>query len=111
MNKYKEAFYRLTDWFHAYRDSNGVRVVERHITTEYEEAKETIKELIEKATPKKVIKKYTGYIKNSDDIKFNIYFHYCPNCNVVFAGCDLGCTYCQDCGQALDWKIEVHEDE
>ena len=65
-----------------------------------------MEELVEKATPKNVIKKYTGYIKNSDDIKFDIYFYYCPNCNVVFEGCDFGCTYCQDCGQAIDWSKE-----
>lgn len=43
---YEEALYLLTDWFHSYKDHNGVQVHERHITPEYREAEEKIRELI-----------------------------------------------------------------
>ena len=98
--KYKEAFVILTDWFHSYVDHNGVKVQERHITEEYKEAKQTIQELVEKATPKKAIlvHDYDGYV------------YECPKCHNEFRPDYImytvkwnGCPYCL---QALDWSDE-----
>jgi transposase len=93
MNKYQEAFYRLTDWFHSYIDNNGVKVQERHITKEYEEAKQTIKELVNKATPKKPIVLRSP----SDYIAFE-----CPNCHHTTHS-NFRRLYCGECGQKIDW--------
>ena len=53
-----------------------------------------LQELIERATPKKVIIKEYGT-------------KYCPNCNRladdVINGMQFEFPYCRDCGQALDW--------
>ena len=96
MNKYKEAFAILTDWFHSYTDHNGVRVHERHITENYKEAKQTIQELVEKATPKKLI----DMSKEPHDT-----VGACPNCN-KWCYMDYHSEYCGECGQALDWSEE-----
>lgn len=97
MNEYKEAFETLTDWFHSYTDDNGIRVHERHITKSYEEAKKTISELVEKATPKKPIGKHTQYK--------------CPVCGRrVRSGkgssSHIRDNVCQRCYQVLDWGDE-----
>lgn len=92
-NKYKEAFETLTDWFHSYTDDSGIRVHERHITKSYEEAKKTISELVEKATPKKPVEEFLLNAK------------ICPNCENlinVYEGL-AGCPYCL---QAIDWDEE-----
>ena len=97
-NKYKEAFEILTDWFHSYTDDNGIRVHERHITKSYEEAKKTISELVEMATPKKPIQ-----LHDKDR-------HKCPNCksqlpfrkNALKKQNPRVC--CDRCGQAIDWS-------
>ena len=102
MNKYKEAFVTLTDWFHSYTDSNGVKVHERHITESYEEAKKKIGELVEKATPKKPIDIEDGF---GDDVHLC-----CPNCKKpianVWSSAKYMPNYCHFCGQALDWSEE-----
>ena len=102
MNKYKEAFTTLTDWFHSYTDSNGVRIHERHITESYEEAKKKIGELVEKATPMKV-----------EVIYLDFGYFDCPKCGNTFCfdGEGFECNYCPDCGQAIDWKAEESSNE
>lgn len=115
--KYKEAFVILTDWFHSYVDHNGVKVQERHITEEYKEAKQTIQELVEKATPKKVIDKtITDYF--DDDGGFCQTFEYkqtiCPKCEGIlideYEDIDLeGWDNCPRCGQSLLWSESEDE--
>lgn len=111
MNKYKEAFVTLTDWFHSYTDSNGVKVHERHITESYEEAKKKIGELVEKATPKKPdiytdTRNYISFDGNCDDV-YSVNVYECPRCGSYIADCDEANNcgdYCTCCGQALDWS-------
>lgn len=107
MNKYLEVFYTITDWFHAYRDHNGVLVNERHITPYYEEAKHTIKELVEKSNPKDVIGLTHNYMRN---VGYLYSGGYCPNCN-KFISCNIYdpdhiLKYCSKCGQALNWRSD-----
>ena len=58
--------------------------------------KETLQELVEKATPKKPKKHITPY----NYIEFE-----CPNCNTV-THTNFIRPYCGECGQALDWGEE-----
>lgn len=108
MNKYKEAFVTLTDWFHSYTDSNGVKVHERHITESYEEAKKKIGELVEKATPKKPYKTEA----------MGEHYYACPRCgnfikevyhvkNILKSPSkDILPKGCINCLQAIDWSEE-----
>lgn len=58
---------------------------------------DTLQELIDKATPKKVIHMAI------DDKEADYY--YCPNCKAdVYM--DNSYNYCKNCGQALDWSEE-----
>lgn len=108
MNKYQEAFERVTNWFHAYKDKDGVLVQEQHITDNYKEKKEIIRELVDKATPRKVIIT-TEYYPND-------MWRYveCPHCGDKLLGCYdnldnelcniYEMNYCPNCGQKLDWR-------
>ena len=95
MNKYQEALETLCNML---KEGELIfsQVVER------EEAIERLQELVEKATPMKV---------EVIDLDFG-YFD-CPKCGDTFCfnGEGFECNYCPDCGQALDWEIEVQEDE
>lgn len=93
MNKYQEALYTLTDWFHSYKNEKGITVHERHITPKYEDAKKTIQELVDKATPKKAIE-FTSEITNSEEAYT---FYTCPKCRMLLSN-DI---YCPKCGQKL----------
>lgn len=92
MNKYKEA--------KAWIDKvNAHTEWARH---DFEEpALSQLTELVEKATPMKV---------EVIDLDFG-YFD-CPKCGDTFCfdGEGFECNYCPNCGQALDWEIEVQED-
>lgn len=55
---------------------------------------DTLKELVEKATPKNVEKQE------------HLYDVCCPTCGKMFEIDDDTYTYCPDCGQALDWSEE-----
>ena len=90
MNKYQEALYIITDWFHSYENEKGVIVHERHITPKYEKAKTTLQELVEKETPKKVEYYYCDDGYGS-----------CPKCHWVL---EHERSYCEVCGQKLDWS-------
>ncbi len=56
-----------------------------------------LKELVEKATPKKAIK------SDVQNIRY-ITKYECPNCGGNFTGQLL--DYCYHCGQAIDWSDE-----
>ena len=88
MNKYQEAYQRLTN--RIYKND--------HIEDVYKDL-EVVGELVDKATPKKpIIKCVLGY-----------YECVCPTCNnsaVIYL------NHCECCGQKLDWsKVEVNCDE
>ncbi|MFA5433605.1 MAG: hypothetical protein WC319_12150 [Candidatus Paceibacterota bacterium] len=62
---------------------------------------EKLKELVDRATPKKInlrhVSNYKGEISLSEK-------QYCPNCfEMIF---DKKPKYCEHCGQALDWSEE-----
>ena len=87
MNKYQKALDDLQDYHNHYHDD-----------VSFENYK-LLKELVEKATPKKPIEKpsfASGYK--------------CPNCecNIVLHGSHEICPtpHCSWCGQALDWNEE-----
>ena len=88
MNKYQEALDFLCD---------NSKLTQFNIG-QSQWASETLQELVDKATPKKV--------KRIDEV-FNgrVDFHqeFCGNCGAeLFEFEEL--KYCQDCGQALDWS-------
>lgn len=75
-----------------------------------------LKELVDKETPKKVIKEtiYDAYDCNDRSIGFEYEIKNCPNCNLDlvnetedrdFEDWD----YCPNCGQKLDWSDENDE--
>lgn len=103
MNKYQEALNTLTDWFHSYKNEKGITVHERHITPKYEDAKKTIQELVDKATPKKL---------ESKTDKDGRLLWICPNCGDVYMKFwsdveTITCRkYCDECGQKLKWCEE-----
>lgn len=47
IDKYQEALYTLTDYFHSYHDANGL-VHEKHIDEDYQKAKSLVQQLIDK---------------------------------------------------------------
>ena len=76
MNKYEKAFKEITR-FHSEK---------AHQQTSHS----LLKELVERATPKKVIKKWETDYR-------------CPICNEMIVEHVAKVKYCEDCGQALDW--------
>ena len=81
MNKYQRALDELDDGFHNLNNNDVDKIVS------------VFKELVDKATPKKVVK---GGGWN------------CPNCNMkLLSGHDLAkenINFCFECGQAILWK-------
>lgn len=59
---------------------------------------EPIQELVDKETPKKVIK-FTSEITNSEEA---LTFYTCPKCRMLLSNDN----YCPKCGQKLDWSDE-----
>lgn len=55
----------------------------------------------EKETPKKVVHEYMQHPTIDCDQLFDYYS--CPNCSINL---DHKRSYCEDCGQALDWSDE-----
>ena len=88
MSKEQEAFKAIADHFNS-RGGGGLGRI--HLLKQVK----TISELVEKATPKKTIKRGRGC---------------CPNCGEnLLGGHDLGqewIKHCFNCGQKLDWGGE-----
>ena len=60
------------------------------------ESYKLLKELVEKATPKKPIKE-TG--------RWDLIFYKCPTCSKNLGwSYDSKAKYCDDCGQRIDWS-------
>lgn len=72
------------------------------------------KELVEKATPKKVIER-----KHQDHVVGPYYAYYCPCCDyeqVIIIKKENQISgwkapYCRNCGQKLDWSVKDQESE
>ena len=108
MNKFEEAFYTITDWFHRYKNNN-VTIQEVHITPKYKEAKRTIRELVEKEIPVKIVKqKITDMVDQTYDsyecpiCKKGIFTILVPIQKIIH----FKHKYCPECGQKLDWEIK-----
>lgn len=87
MNEYKKALDDLQDYHNHYHDD-----------VSFENYK-LLKELVEKATPKKV--KYSYF-------KSQLSNYHCPNCGEA-QGLYVNKrwrNFCDHCGQALDWSVK-----
>ena len=106
MNKYQEALDTLLCKAHTnHEECEANRCTKDKICLEcdYGKAYDQLQELVEKATPKKVIGKQAFNVGFSDDFELTIDVCYCPTCNkglYKFGEC------CYHCGQALDWSDE-----
>lgn len=91
MNKYQQALDNYSENVD-YRDysTKTVDIVN--------ESYDTLQELVDKETPKKVIQ-FTSEITNSEEAYT---FHTCPKCRMLLSN-DI---YCPKCGQKLDWSID-----
>ena len=69
-----------------------------------------LRELVEKATPKKPIKNEMGKISFLDKLFGTEDAYTCPNCGNALLKHYMNerqeTRYCWDCGQALDWRVE-----
>ena len=100
MNKYQRAFGIIDTILQLMR---GIERKDGYRPTQ-DEMKESmiiLKELVEKATPKKPI------IGEDQDVRYASIYE-CPNCHKMFLG--TGTNYCYRCGQALDWGKEDGQD-
>lgn len=89
MNKYKEALLYLS----THKCNDCAFEGQLYALTEQNKHQFILRELVEKATPKKPKKHITPY----NYIEFE-----CPNCNTV-THTNFIRPYCGECGQALDW--------
>lgn len=89
MNKYQEAFISIEDNKYQYGT---------------DEQWDLLKELVEKATPKKPeIKELIRKDNYRDGTNIPRFDWWCPNCHLEhISGNDI--NYCPTCGQALDWE-------
>lgn len=89
MNKYQEALDLLFMWAtNAYCALEADKDCAEYLI---------LKELVERATPKKPIK------SEEQDIRYVTKYE-CPNCHQYFTG--RISKYCYHCGQALKWEEE-----
>lgn len=89
MNKYKEALEELRKLERAYNFKNIGQVAPQVNC-------DVLQELLDKATPKKVIEDKTHPIST----------FYCPNCQKEFDVIQWHDEYCSFCGQRIDWSDE-----
>lgn len=103
-NDYKECFERICyfiELLQQFFKSNGF------IKVDWEQDKQSIQELIDKATPIKPDLEGDGY-----DGEGNIIYDtaICPICHRNFEiDYDEHVRYCPDCGQKMDWSDEEDE--
>lgn len=89
MNKYKDALTYLR---------NSVLVTNHKQKEMVNQCTEVLKELVDKATPKKAV-----YKDNKDADGYIYYERICPNCKKYV---DKYAEYCIYCNQRLDWSDE-----
>lgn len=85
MNKYQEALERLKEM--AIRNVYGSYMGEYQ--EEFAEETQLFQELVDRATPKKVVVV----------TRLREFGYRCPVCNS-----GVGADYCKNCGQAIDWS-------
>lgn len=104
MNEYQKALDKLCEL--------GRKELTFREICEMEIAVEILQELVEKATPKKVLKRET----NGQEIKIGngtfklANMWYCPSCKNWISP-STSVNNCGNCGQALDWKVEEPSNE
>lgn len=72
------------------------------------ESVDTLQQLVDKATPKKIIKidkKDIDVVRKESITDIVGYMCECPNCKKIFGWLSIS-PYCKYCGQALDWSDE-----
>lgn len=125
MNKYQEALNNLKEPTQEWLD-NKLQLAENldePIVYKHQEDIDTLQELVDKATPKKPIKKYytTSYGNHGTKARLDIR---CPHCNSTFINgkrSSVGVfkkrekdfietvrnqNFCRICSQAIDWSDE-----
>lgn len=103
MNKYKEALNTISDTLTYYMVRKDLELLPSD--NEIYEAMATLRELVERATPKKPeIKELIRKDNYRDGTNIPRYDWWCPNCNLEHMS-GKGFKYCPTCGQALDWGI------
>ena len=94
MNKYQEALANILFYC-------GHANYDKYLNPKVFEELKIIQELVDKATPKKVIIRAILYCNCNNGECDNGFIYHCPVCNI----CDVeNMNYCPDCGQALDWS-------
>ena len=91
MNKYQEA---LSNIRYYYAQSQKYKKLQKYNAIRQ---LETLQELVDKATPKKLKGWRVGRLLNRG-IEFN-----CPVCNRLYTE---RVNFCSSCGQAIDWSNE-----
>lgn len=99
MNKYQEALDRIGRNYYLSQESGEFE----HFENLYLENKKTLQELVDKAAPKKPIKKtYEDQSMNEEILIKTYYVCGCEKFSQVH-NIDI---FCSKCGQALDWSEE-----
>ena len=109
MNKYEQAIDTVANWF-PFRSITPLKD-----NSELKEAIQDLQHLVDRATPKKPIRKVI--INDFDNWDYSMSFkedkRHCPNknCNRILTGDSdyinmFEYPHCPNCGQALDWSDE-----
>ena len=102
MNKCKKALNTIGDTLTYYMVCKDLELLPSD--KEIYDSMDTLRELVERATPKKPeIKELIRKDNYRDGTNIPRYDWWCPNCNLEhMSGNDF--KYCPSCGQALDWS-------
>lgn len=102
MNKCKKALNTIGDTLTYYMVGKDLELLPSD--KEIYDSMDTLRELVERATPKKPeIKELIRKDNYRDGTNIPRYDWWCPNCNLEhMSGNDF--KYCPSCGQALDWS-------
>lgn len=102
MNKCKKALNTIGDTLTYYMVGKDLELLPSD--KEIYDSMDTLRELVERATPKKPeIKELIRKDNYRDGTNVPRYDWWCPNCNLEhMSGNDF--KYCPSCGQALDWS-------
>lgn len=95
LNEYQEALNSIGETFH-----DATVTKDGGDLSKYFEIKETLQELVDRATPMKPIIRTTY----DDDCGMNLFISSCPKC-----GCEVqfgGCCQSNECRQKIDWSNE-----
>ena len=90
MNKYEQAL----EFFKKVSNRIPLKFANDEFCKQYDENLMLIKEMVEKATPKKINVK----------VRDNVERAYCPNCHLFLTW--YSGAHCYHCGQRLDWSEE-----